>query len=63
MKKKEIDQLKNKPTVELEKELKDRKERLSKLNFDLTTGKVKNIKDIQETKKDIARILTVINKK
>ncbi len=61
MKKKEIQQIKNKPLPELRKDLADYRERLRKLKFDLSQGKVKNIKEIQETKKVIARILTLMN--
>jgi ribosomal protein L29 len=61
MKKKEIQQLKTKSFPELRKELADYREKLRKLKFDLAQGKVKNIKEIQELKKAIARILTIIN--
>jgi len=61
MKKKEIQQIKNKPLPELRKDLADYREKLRKLKFDLSQGKVKNIKEIQETKKIIARILTLMN--
>jgi ribosomal protein L29 len=33
---------------------------LRQLRFDLVSGKVKNVKEIRETKKDIARILTIL---
>ena len=55
-------QIKNKPLPELQKDLADSREKLRKLKFDLSQGKVKNIKEIKETKKTIARILTTINK-
>ena len=61
MKKKEIQQIKNKPLPELRKDLADYREKLRKLKFDLSRGKVKNIKEIKETKKIIARILTLMN--
>jgi ribosomal protein L29 len=61
MKKKEIQQIKNKPLPELRKDLADYREKLRKLKFDLSQGKVKNIKEIKETKKVIARILTLMN--
>ncbi|MBI3638222.1 50S ribosomal protein L29 [Candidatus Wolfebacteria bacterium] len=63
MKKKQLQELKNKPILELEKDLKSAGEELSKLRFDLKAGKVKNIKEIKSKKKMIARILTIINKK
>ncbi len=59
MKKREYQQLKNKPLQELEKELSDFRDKLRKLKFDLSQGKVKNIAEIKETKKAIARILTI----
>lgn len=61
MKKKESQQFKNKPLEELQKELFNYREKLRKLKFDLSQGKVKNISEIKETKKAIARILTIIN--
>ncbi|MEK7657837.1 MAG: 50S ribosomal protein L29 [Patescibacteria group bacterium] len=61
MKKSEIQQLKNKPLAELQKQLVLAYDRLRKLKFDLSQGKVKNIKSIKEAKKLIARILTIIN--
>lgn len=35
---------------------------LRQLRFDLITGKIKNIREIRKTKKDIALILTLIKK-
>jgi len=63
MKAKDLQELKLKPLAELQKQLTDNYERLRGLKFDLAQGKVKNIREIKETKKTIARILTVINKK
>jgi len=40
----------------------DYREKLRKFKFDLSQGKVKNIKEIKKTKKAVARILTVMNK-
>jgi len=37
--------------------------KLRQLKFDLASGKVKNVKEIRETKKDIARIKTIIKQK
>ncbi|MEK7144051.1 MAG: 50S ribosomal protein L29 [Patescibacteria group bacterium] len=61
MKQKGIQQFKNKPSEELSKNLSDYREKLRELNFDLAAGKVKNISEIKETKKTIARILTIMN--
>jgi len=52
--------LKTKPKDEIEKLLKDLREKLRQLRFDLVSGKVKNVKEIREVKKDIARILTFL---
>lgn len=43
--------------------LKSKKERLRQLRFDLSAGKVKNVREVREIKKDIARIETVLNLK
>lgn len=60
MKIKEIQQLKKKPLPELEKELREKREKLWQLKNDLATGKVKNIREIREIKKIIACVLTFI---
>ncbi len=39
------------------------REKARQLRFDLSAGKVKNIKELSEVKKDIARILTILNEK
>lgn len=57
MKTKEIRQ---KTALELQKLLDEKKGKLGNLNFDLVGGRVKNIKEIRETKKDIAKILTIL---
>lgn len=36
---------------------------IRELRFSLASGKVKNVKALRETKKDIARILTILNNK
>jgi len=41
----------------------EKKELLRQLRFDLSSGKVKNVKSTRETRKDIARIKTVIKLK
>ncbi len=65
MKKKEFLDLKNSPMAELEKKLFEFREKLRSLSFDLAAGKVKNAREIKDTKKTIARILTILkeNKK
>ncbi|MDO8559143.1 MAG: 50S ribosomal protein L29 [bacterium] len=53
-----ISELKQKPAEELKKLLQDNRENLRQLKFDLSSGKVKNVREIRKIKKDIARILT-----
>lgn len=61
MKKREIQELKTKPTAELAKLLKDGRERLRVLKFDLAAGKVKDVRELRDLRKDLARILTFVN--
>jgi len=61
MKRNEFKEFKNKSIDELKKSLRENQSRLQSLRFDLASGKVKNVSEIYKTKKDIARILTVIN--
>jgi ribosomal protein L29 len=48
---------------ELSKRQEDGREKLRQLRFDLAAGKVKNVKEIHQTKKDIARIMTLLKSK
>lgn len=57
----EISELRQKTKEELQKSLVDSRERLRNLKFDLASGKVKNVREIRNIKKDIARILTIIH--
>lgn len=56
----EIKELRQKSKEELGKLLKDIRERQGSLRFDLVTGKVKNVREIRQIKKNIARILTIL---
>ena len=60
MKKKEIQELKNKPIGELERLVLDSGEKLRALRFDLASGKVKNVNEVRETRKKIARAKTFL---
>jgi ribosomal protein L29 len=55
-------ELRQKPKLELEKLLEDNRERLRQLRFDLAAGKVKNVREIRKTKKEIAQILTLLSR-
>jgi len=59
----DINELLSKNKSELEKELKDNREILRQLRFDLAAGKVKNVREIRRIKKEIARILTFLKQK
>ena len=49
--------------VELRKTLGDLEEQLFKLRFQKSTGQIENPIKIREVRKDIARVLTVINER
>lgn len=55
-----IAELRQKTKTELEGLLRDLREKLRQLYFDLSAGKVKNVREVRKTKKEIARILTLI---
>jgi large subunit ribosomal protein L29 len=57
----ELKGLKSKSKEELYKLLLDSSKRLQDLKFNLAAGKVKNVRSIRALKKDIARILTLLN--
>lgn len=44
---------------ELLRLLSEKQEKLRQMRFDLVSGKVKNIREIRETRKDIARMKTI----
>jgi len=48
---------------ELRKNLGDLEEQLFKLRFQKSTGQIENPQKIREVRKDIARVLTVINER
>jgi len=61
MKKQEkIKEFKRMGRNQLLKVLADDREKLRQFRFDLSAGKVKNVREIREVKKDIARIKTLI---
>ena len=63
MKKKDIEELKHRPTEELAHLITDSNEKLRALKFDLAAGKVKDITEIKELKKKVARMKTFINER
>lgn len=53
-------ELRQKSQEELEKAMQEKRNHLLSLRFDLSGGRVKNIKEIREIKKDVAKILTLL---
>jgi ribosomal protein L29 len=55
-----IKEIRQKTNKELKDNLVAFREKLRELRFNLASGKVKNIREVHQTKKDIAKILTII---
>ena len=53
-------ELRKKDKKELEKSAKELCKKLSDLRFKFSSGKLKNVKEVNESKKELARILTII---
>lgn len=56
-----IKELRQKSNDELFKLLQDKKSQAVQFKINIASGNVKNVKELRETKKDIARILTLLN--
>jgi large subunit ribosomal protein L29 len=56
-------ELRKKDKKELEKLVIDLRKKLSDLRFKFSSNKLKNVKEIGRIKKEIARILTILNQK
>jgi large subunit ribosomal protein L29 len=56
-------ELKEKTEKELQLLLEEKKKKVEDARFKISTGGIKNVKEIKENKKDIARILTILNNK
>lgn len=57
-----IKELRQKSKDELLKLLQDKKSQEVKFKINIDSGNVKNVKELRETKKDIARIYTILRK-
>ena len=57
---KSISAIRKKNQSELEKELVEKREKLQAFRFGVSGAKVKNVKEARETRRDIARILTIM---
>lgn len=55
--------LRNKPKEELQNLLKELQKKLCDLRFRVTTKQLKKVREIRITKKDIARVLTILKEK
>jgi len=53
--------LRQRTKSELQKSLQETREKLRVLRFNLAAGKLKNVREVRELKKDIAKILTILN--
>ncbi len=58
-----IQELRLQPKEDLKNFLLTKTKKLGELRFQLKSGKIKNIKEIREIKKDIAKIKTLLNEK
>ncbi|MFH0928561.1 MAG: 50S ribosomal protein L29 [bacterium] len=58
-----IKELRLKTKPEIQKMLAELREELSRLRFSDAAASLKKVRSIRETKKTIARILTILNKK
>lgn len=63
MKKQQLNEIKNKSIKDLKTQVKNIKKEIANLTMDLKLGKLKNLRAISVKKRDIAQILTQVNKK
>jgi len=54
-----ITELKQLSAGELKKKMEDAREKLRQMRFDLQAGKVKDVREIRQIKKDVARMMTI----
>lgn len=55
------EELRKKDKEQLKELLKKKKEKLQEVKNNLSSGRVKNVKEARTLRKDIARILTILN--
>ncbi len=56
-----ISELREKKIPELEKLLSEKRKKFQDVKFNLSSGRVKNTTQMRQLKKEIARILTILN--
>lgn len=61
--KKDLQELKTKPSEELQKLLGEAREKLRTLKLDIVSGKASNTSEVRKAKTYIARVLTFIHEK
>lgn len=61
--KEELKELKLKSAVELQKILSASREKLRELNFKVSQNQLKNVREIRNLRKKIAKVITLINQK
>jgi len=63
MKKKDFENLKNMTVEELESKVRDLREKLFNLKIERERGQLKDTSSIKHTRRDIARVLTLLKSK
>lgn len=63
MKKKELQDLRTKGTVEVQKLLFEKKAEIARFKLELTTGKHKNVHVVKNARRDLRQIATVLASK
>jgi len=58
-----MQEFQNKTETELKKILTEKREAVRKFHFDVAGSKIKNVREARTLRKDIARILTILNPK
>ena len=53
--------MKGKSKDELEKMLQDKKAQVVNLKINIYSGNIKNVKELREVKRDVAKVLTLLN--
>lgn len=56
-----IEELRKKDSKTLEKDIQDLKKKLNDFRFRVSSNKLKNAHEVSATKKDIARMFTILN--
>ena len=63
MKKKDLNELKTKSSIELKKMCKEAKIALVKVRMEINTGKTKNVSSMGKERDEIAKMLTILAQK